>query len=60
LATPVLCAAWFVVLGKRQAPSYRPLRLALGNLAGLVLAAPLARIDVADFHPLRITAAMWL
>jgi drug/metabolite transporter (DMT)-like permease len=39
----VLCEASFVVLGKRLAPPYRPLRLSLGaNLAGLVLSLPLA------------------
>jgi drug/metabolite transporter (DMT)-like permease len=39
----VLCEASFVVLGKRLAPPYRPLRLALGaNLAGLAFSLPLA------------------
>ena len=39
----VACEASFVILGKRLAPPYRPLRLALGaNLVGLAGAAPLA------------------
>ena len=43
VAGAVLCEASFVILGKRLAPPYRPLRLALGaNLVGLVLAIPLA------------------
>lgn len=38
----VLCEASFVLLGKRLAPPYRPLRLALGaNLVGLGLSVPL-------------------
>lgn len=38
----VVCEASFVLLGKRLAPPYRPLRLALGaNLVGLALSAPL-------------------
>ncbi len=42
----VLCEASFVILGKRLAPPYRPLRLAFGaNLVGLVLAIPLALFD---------------
>ena len=39
------------MLGKRLAPPYRPLRLALGaNLVGLVLAVPLALIDAAGLR----------
>jgi drug/metabolite transporter (DMT)-like permease len=57
----VLCEASFVILGKRLAPPYRPLRLALGtNLAGLVLAAPLALATTAGFAPGSVTLEMWL
>jgi len=57
----VLCEASFVVLGKRLAPPYRPLRLALGaNLVGLVLAVPLAGIDAADFDVRAVRAEVWL
>lgn len=57
----VLCEASFVVLGKRLAPPYRPLRLALGaNLVGLVLAMPLALIDAADFDPSAVRTETWL
>jgi drug/metabolite transporter (DMT)-like permease len=39
----VLCEAGFVILGKRLAPPYRPLRLALGaNVVALALSLPLA------------------
>src|SRR5262249_3445834 len=38
----VLCEAAFVVLGKRLAPPYQPLRLSLGaNLVGLAMSIPL-------------------
>jgi drug/metabolite transporter (DMT)-like permease len=57
----VLCEAGFVFLGKRLAPPYRPLRLALGaNLVGLVLAIPLALIDAPAFDPRSVTLEMWL
>jgi len=57
----VLCEASFVLLGKRLAPPYRPLRLALGaNLVGLVLAIPLALVDAAAFDPRAIGPGMWL
>ena len=57
----VLCEASFVLLGKRLAPPYQPLRLALGaNLVGLLLALPLAGIDLPGFDPAAITPAMWL
>lgn len=57
----VLCEASFVFLGKRLAPPYRPLRLALGaNLVGLVLAAPLALIDAPAFDARAVTPGMWL
>jgi len=57
----VLCEASFVILGKRLAPPYRPLRLALGaNLVGLALAVPLAFIDAPTFDVRAVTPAMWL
>lgn len=57
----VLCEASFVFLGKRLAPPYRPLRLALGaNLAGLMLAAPLALAWTPDFDPRSIAPETWL
>jgi drug/metabolite transporter (DMT)-like permease len=61
VAGAVLCEASFVILGKRLAPPYRPLRLALGaNLAGLVLAIPLALLDVSAFDPRSVTLDMWM
>ena len=61
VAGAVLCEASFVILGKRLAPPYRPLRLALGaNLAGLVLAIPLALLDVSAFDPRSVTLDMWV
>jgi drug/metabolite transporter (DMT)-like permease len=61
VAGAVLCEASFVILGKRLAPPYKPLRLALGaNLAGLVLAIPLALIDAPSFDPRSVTLEMWL
>lgn len=61
VAGAVLCEASFIVLGKRLAPPYRPLRLALGtNLAGLVMAVPLALLDAPAFDPSSITVEMWL
>jgi drug/metabolite transporter (DMT)-like permease len=57
----VLCEASFVFLGKRLAPPYWPLRLALAaNLAGLVLAVPLALASAPAFDPSSITFEMWL
>jgi drug/metabolite transporter (DMT)-like permease len=57
----VLCEASFVILGKRLAPPYRPLRLALGaNVAGLLLAAPLALSDVPGFDPRSVSLQLWL
>ena len=57
----VLCEASFVVLGKRLAPPYRPLRLALGaNVAGLLLAAPLALGDAPGFDPRSVALDLWL
>jgi drug/metabolite transporter (DMT)-like permease len=56
----VLCEASFVLLGKRLAPPYRPLRLALGaNLAGLVLSVPLALPQLASFSLSSVRAEMW-
>jgi drug/metabolite transporter (DMT)-like permease len=56
----VLCEASFVVLGKRLAPPYQPLRLSLGaNLVGLALSLPLLAaappFDIASVAP-----GMWL
>lgn len=57
----VVCEASFVILGKRLAPPYQPLRLALGaNLVGLVLAVPLAFIDAPTFDVRAVTPGMWL
>ena len=57
----VLCEAAFVLLGKRLAPPYRPLRLALGaNLAGLVLSLPLAIGEMRAFDVAAVSPAMWL
>jgi drug/metabolite transporter (DMT)-like permease len=61
VAGAVLCEASFVILGKRLAPPYRPLRLALGaNLVGLALAIPLALLDASAFDPRSVTLDMWL
>jgi drug/metabolite transporter (DMT)-like permease len=57
----VLCEASFVILGKRLAPPYRPLRLSLGaNLVGLGLSIPLALIDAPALDLGTIRPAMWL
>lgn len=56
----VLCEASFVLLGKRLAPPYRPLRLALGaNLVGLVLSLPLALMELPAFDPASVRPATW-
>ena len=56
----VLCEASFVLLGKRLAPPYRPLRLALGaNLVGLVLSLPLALWELPNFDPASVRPEMW-
>ena len=56
----VLCEASFVLLGKRLAPPYRPLRLALGaNLVGLVLSLPLALAQMPGFAPGAVSPEMW-
>jgi drug/metabolite transporter (DMT)-like permease len=56
----VLGEASFVLLGKRLAPPYRPLRLALGaNLAGLALSVPLALLHLPAFVPASISAGIW-
>jgi drug/metabolite transporter (DMT)-like permease len=61
VGSAVLCEASFVVLGKRLAPPYRPLRLALGtNLVGLALALPLALIDASGFDVHAVRAEVWL
>jgi drug/metabolite transporter (DMT)-like permease len=57
----VLCEASFVILGKRLAPPYRPLRLSFGaNLVGLALAVPLVLIDAPALDLAAIRPAMWL
>jgi drug/metabolite transporter (DMT)-like permease len=56
----VLGEASFVLLGKRLAPPYRPLRLALGaNLVGLALSVPLALPHLPAFAPASIPAQTW-
>jgi drug/metabolite transporter (DMT)-like permease len=61
VAGAVLCEASFVVLGKRLAPPYQPLRLALGaNLVGLLLAMPLALIDLPSFDVGTVRLEIWL
>ena len=56
----VLGEASFVVLGKRLAPHYRPLRLALGaNLVGLALSMPLALPQLPAFDPTAVAAGSW-
>jgi drug/metabolite transporter (DMT)-like permease len=56
----VLCEASFVLLGKRLAPPYRPLRLALGaNLVGLVVSLPLALMELPAFDPASVEPQMW-
>jgi len=57
----VLCEASFVMLGKRLAPPYRPLRLALGaNVVGLVLSLPLALIDASALDLGSVALSIWL
>jgi drug/metabolite transporter (DMT)-like permease len=57
----VLCEASFVILGKRLAPPYQPLRLSLGaNLVGLVLSIPLALIDAPALNLAAIRPGLWL
>ena len=56
----VCCEASFVILGKRLAPPYQPLRLALAaNLAGLAFAAPLALLDM-PFDIAAVSRSIWL
>jgi drug/metabolite transporter (DMT)-like permease len=56
----VLCEASFVLLGKRLAPPYRPLRLALGaNLVGLAVSLPLALMELPAFDPASVRPQMW-
>lgn len=60
VAAAVLCEALFVILGKRLTPTYQPIRLALGaNLAGLVMAAPLALSDVGATDLTAISPGVW-
>ena len=56
----VSCEASFVLLGKRLAPPYQPLRLALGaNLVGLGFAAPLALLEM-PFDVAAVSRSIWL
>jgi drug/metabolite transporter (DMT)-like permease len=56
----VACEASFVLLGKRLAPPYQPLRLALGaNLVGLAGAAPLALLAM-PFDLAAVSRPTWL
>lgn len=58
VAGAMLRKAGFVTLGKRLA---RPLRLALAtNLAALVLAMPLAVLDLPNFDPRTVPIKTWL
>lgn len=61
VAAAVLCEASFVLLGKRLAPPYRPLRLSLGaNVAGLLLSLPLAAAALPTFDIAAVSTSMWL
>ena len=56
----VLCEASFVLLGKRLAPPYRPLRLALGaNIVGLAVSVPLAATQLPAFDARAVPLEMW-
>jgi drug/metabolite transporter (DMT)-like permease len=56
----VVCEASFVNLGKRLAPPFRPLRLALGaNVAALLLSLPLGAMEAAHFDATAIRPGMW-
>src|SRR5262245_12016978 len=56
----VACEASFVLLGKRLAPPYQPLRLALGaNVVGPACAAPLAWRDM-PFDIAAVPRSIWL
>jgi drug/metabolite transporter (DMT)-like permease len=56
----VLCEASFVLLGKRLAPPWRPLRLAFGaNLVGLALSLPLALPQMPGFVLSAVRPEMW-
>ena len=60
VAGAVVCEASFVILGKRLAPPYQPLRLALGaNMVGLACAAPLALLEM-PFDIGAISGATWM
>jgi drug/metabolite transporter (DMT)-like permease len=61
VAAAVLCEASFVLLGKRLAPPYQPLRLALGaNLMGLVLSLPLVIAALPAFDIGAVRPQIWL
>ncbi len=61
IAGAVLCEASFVLLGKRLAPPFQPLRLSLGaNLVALAMAGPLAIPQAAAFDVSTVRPGMWL
>jgi len=61
IAGAVVGESSFVILSKRLAPPFRPIRLALAvNLAGLVLALPLALMQWQDFDVAAIPPRLWL
>lgn len=61
----ILCEASFVIVGKRLAPPYRPVRLALGaNVVGLALSFPLMVIEgrvieLLQLPPIMALACTW-
>jgi drug/metabolite transporter (DMT)-like permease len=57
----VLGEASFVLLGKRLAAFFGPIRLALGgNVAALVLSLPLAAFELGRFNAVAMPAALWV
>lgn len=61
VAGAVLCEAAFVIIGKRLAPPFGPLRLALGaNVVGLVLSLPLLGLEAQAFDAAALTPLQWL
>lgn len=61
VAAAILCEAFFVILGRGLSRRYPPVRLSLAaNLAGAVLALPLAGIDGPYFDAAAVRPAIWL
>lgn len=61
VAAAILCEAIFVILGRGLSQRYPPVRLSLAaNLAGAVLAMPLAGIDAPTFDAAAVRPAIWL